>query len=856
MVTTVGGVQIEIRGDKSDFSRTMREVQRDAGRTGQSVAREFQQADRAAQRLNTSIKGSSSAFAGLLSVASGGILAGAIIQAADAFAGMRSKIALSISAADDLLAVEKQLYQQAIANRAALEPIVSLYQRIRGSRADLSNEQTLEITDRFSKSLVISGASAQGAASATLQFSQAIAGGVLRAEEFNSIIESNVRFVKLLADNLGVSVGQIRNLVNEGAITSDVIFKAIRENGADLDAEFTKIPLTVSSALVNVRNAFTNYVGLADQAGGSSAKLAGFINSIANDFDRLAEVVLVAAATIGGAGAGLLAARFVSGLLAIATASGTAAGAVGALRAQLAFFGGPVGLAITAVGAAFAFLAITAEDSLDKVARATGDYDRAVSELTSTQDELKGQYAALEKLNRDMAKAIEDGAAAAEQTAAREIDALQLRIDKNRELLGVYEEQAAAALDDARLARDQSRNDFAQAIGLPRRFDFNTNPEARAELERATQGFRAQLAELRATGQTLDDNTRKARDYFIAWQEAEQQVTSLTRRQGERIVAAGVAAFGITTPTATGGQPPAATELSEAEQKAADLAAAQLADQLSLLSGLERELALRLAIADGNAELVQILEDTQAVNDLAAEFAAAGLTDAEARAKAETFIADEKERAAAAAEREAGIQQRVDLFRLGQEQAKKEEEKAKAAAEAFRDQISNGLARGLEEGIRSGNWGEAFEGVLSEATSSALSRAIDELADELAGLLAGLFDGIGSSIGVSIGSLFAGGRAAGGSVRAGMRYMVGEQGPEMFVPTVPGMIVPKFEGPMSAAAGGAMGRSVYVDAKMVIQGSVTEEVLPRVQAMMAAQARELPRIVDARVSDSLRRGRY
>jgi len=791
MVTTVGGVQIEIRGDPSSFQRSMREVQRDASKTGQSVTREFTKADQSVTKLNNSLRTSSSVFAGLVSVASGGILAGAVIQAADAFSGMRSKIALAISAADDLLTVERQIYAQAIANRSALEPIVALYQRIRGARSDLSNEQTLEITDRFSKSLVISGASAAGAASATLQFSQAIAGGVLRAEEFNSIIESNVRFVKLLADNLGVSVGQIRNLVNEGAITSDVIFRAIRENGADLDAEFTKIPLTVSSALVNVRNAFTNFIGLSDQAGGTSAKLAGFINSIADDFDRLAEVVVAAAATIGGGVAGLLAARFVSGLLAIAAASGTATGAVGALRAQLAFFGGPVGLAITAVGAAFAFLSITAEDSLDKISRATGEYDSAVKDLLGTQEELKGQYAALEALNRDLAKAIEDGAAAAEVTASREIDALQLRIDKNRELLAVYEEQAAAALDDARAGRDTARNDFAQSLGLPRRFDYNTNPEARAELDRAGAEFRASLAAQRANGRALDENTRKARDYFIAWQEAEQQVSALSRRQGERIVAAGIAAFGI----------PEAVAESTAVQTTAVAALADETDRLT----------------EAQLDLLDVLDDADGVFQN---------------------------------RRDASTLQRVDEFRLNKAEAE-------ANANAISDRVAATISGALEQGIRSGNWGEAFRSILAESTSTALSQAINELADELVSLFSGLFDGAGPSIGTALGSIFGGGRAAGGPVKAGMRYMVGEQGPEMFVPTVSGVILPRAEFPASSAAGGLSGGHVVTVAPQFhVHGSITEDVLPRVQQMFAQQARELPRAVLAVVKDGQRRGRF
>jgi hypothetical protein len=74
---------------------------------------------------------------------------------------------------------------------------------------------------------------------------------------------------------------------------------------------------------------------------------------------------------------------------------------------------------------------------------------------------------------------------------------------------------------------------------------------------------------------------------------------------------------------------------------------------------------------------------------------------------------------------------------------------------------------------------------------------------------------------------------------------------------VPGTIVPQFEGPASAAANGVMGiQSMTITAPFIVQGSITEEVFPRVQAMMAAQARELPRVIDARVTDSLRRNRY
>ena len=780
MVTTVGGVQIEIRGDKSDFSRTMREVQRDANKTGQNVAREFQQADRAAQRLNTSIRSSTGAFAGLLSVASGGILAGAIIQAADAFAGMRSKINLSISAADDLLTVEKQLYQQAIANRAALEPIVSLYQRIRGSRADLSNEQTLEITDRFSKSLVISGASAQGAASATLQFSQAIAGGVLRAEEFNSIIESNVRFVKLLADNLGVSVGQIRNLVNEGAITSDVIFKAIRENGADLDAEFTKIPLTVSSALVNVRNAFTNYVGLSDQAAGTSAKLAGFINSLANDFDRLAEIVVVAAATIGGAATGLVAARFVSGLVAMSAAAGSAATAMGVLRAALAFFGGPIGLAVTAVAGAFAFLAVTSKDAGDSLMRAKDAARLANEVLAETRGIVSGSDSPFNQITEQA-----NDAASEVASLTGVIEQLTTGLANLREegqiatalRLGEALAKADASIAELQQEREQAGNRAFNAPNLGGREGLQRN------IDRALEGF--------------DDSERGRELVRLRQQRAalQNQLQAATQGLGVNDI------------------------INQFRNGSPQVDAAEVTTQVT-----------EQAVATG-----ELADETERL--------------AAAQERIDQFNLNRAEGQAGAA---AGVQQRLDEFNLNRAERDRQVQEAQAAADAFRERIASTLSQGLEQGIRSGNWGEAFRGILAQSTSDALSQAINDLASELVSLFSSALGGGG----FNLGSIFGGGRAAGGSVRAGMRYMVGEKGPEMFVPTTSGMIVPQFEGPASAAAGGVSGRSISISAPFIVQGSITEEVLPRVQAMMAAQAEQLPRIVDARVSDSLRRGRY
>ena len=788
MARVVGGVEIEIRGDDAHFERTMRDVRAEAGRTGQTMTREFRGAGNEAGKLKSQIMGTTSAFVGLAAVVTSTVLAGAITRAADEFAQMRSKINLSISAADDLLAVEKQLYQQAVANRAALEPTVALYQRLRGARADLTNEQTLAITDRWSKTLVISGASAQGAAAATLQFSQAIAGGVLRAEEFNSIIENNIRFVKVLADSLGVSVGDIRNLVNQGAITTETIFKALLDNSGALEAEFTKIPVTVNSAMVNVANAFTSYIGQADQASGTSAALAGFINSVASDFERLADIVIVAAATVGGAVAGLAAARVVGGLYALATASGTATGALVALRGALTLIAAnPVTLVITALAGAFAYMAVTSSDAEGALARANVALENSRRILAETNTLVSGENNPFAQISTQA-----EGAAGQVAKLAGVLEELQ------QGLANLREEGQIANL----LRLGEARNEIASAI---------------ADLERQRDQTIGRAANLR-TEDPISARSRAAQNFDQSEAgkkllELRQQLgfLELTILQQSRDVGVGdlINQFRNGSPDA-----PAAAADTPAAITAQAVATGELADETERLAAAQAELDGLLDDADGVFAKVR-------------------------------------------SDRDAATEQRVDEFNLNRAQRDREAQKIADAAQEMEDRIAASIARGLEEGIRSGNWGEALRGVLAQSTSDALSEAINDLAGELVNIFKGAFSGAGNSIGSFVGSLFGGGRAAGGSVRSGMRYMVGEQGPEMFVPSVPGMIVPRFEGPASAAAGGVQGRAgITIAAPFIVQGSITEEVLPRVQAMMAAQARELPRIVDARVSDSLRRGRY
>ncbi|WP_316867911.1 tape measure protein, partial [Ralstonia mannitolilytica] len=144
----------------------------------------------------------------------------------------------------------------------------------------------------------LSGASSEAAAGALLQLGQAFASGQLRGEEFNSVIEQTPRLAQAIADGMGVPLGSLRALAQEGKITSKAVLDALLKQRGRLAEEYGSLPDTVSGALTRLRNAFLRAFGERDTSSGLTAGLAQAIQLVAQHLELLidlAGVVLVAA---------------------------------------------------------------------------------------------------------------------------------------------------------------------------------------------------------------------------------------------------------------------------------------------------------------------------------------------------------------------------------------------------------------------------------------------------------------------------------------------------------------------------------------------------------------------------------
>jgi tape measure domain-containing protein len=293
-------------------------------------------------------------FSGLKTVLAGLGLGAVIregIQLADTYSNIEGRLSLVTTGTGQLADVTEKLYASAQRSRVGFEATADLYSSLARSTKSLGTSQgdLLQVTETINKALIVSGASAATAEGALTQLGQGFASGTLRGDELNSVLEGTPRLAQAIADGMGVTVGQLRALGAEGKITGETVFNALKSQKDAVEAEFAKMPTTVSQSFVQLQNAVLKYVGQANSAGGVTATMAAGIGLLAKNLDTVVPLVVTIAAALGiGYVTSAVAARIASIEMASGlTAVGLAAKNAGA--SLLGMFGGPVGLAITAV---------------------------------------------------------------------------------------------------------------------------------------------------------------------------------------------------------------------------------------------------------------------------------------------------------------------------------------------------------------------------------------------------------------------------------------------------------------------------------------------------------------------------
>lgn len=756
-----------------------------------------------------------------------------IIKYADDWTSARNALAAAGIATGDLADRQQQLVDLANETRTSTASTVELYSRLTRATSELGLTQAdvLRLTELLNKSFASSGLSTQEAASAALQLSQALASGQLQGDELRSLRENAPAVAQAIADAMGVGIGKLKDLGAEGKLTASVVSSAILGAANDIETRFAATTATVGQAITILNNELGRFIGETDQSLSATQRMAQGIVLLAENLDKVAGSAIIVAAALGANLGGRAVGAAIAGFTALRTQiavtnaqlvafelrSGLAAGALGrmsvagvaatgtmrGLGAAMAFFGGPIGLAITAVGAAVAGLAIVARNAEEDQQAFNEAMDESNRIMKETDEILKASAAGAKGVGEESAGAVGGINAMCDATRALADETYRLadaqaqaartaifsQVQKNRDRInelanpslfrrGLY---AAGTKYRGQSLQERDQKELealydANAELLSRSVQLVTDPNARLIRGRPSTAGRggrtstsgggsgrssdsSRIADLRER-LSLEEDLARVRatgdEAAIKREEERQRIIEATNRYRE----AGYA-----------DAEQRAINLIGAENQAQDIAEQREQTQARIREDVEREADLKRAAADWTArqhsaelEIARLRGDESAIRRL--------------------------EREAALRQRIAEYTERYGVAGVGlavAEQLRFDQ----AAADGDMAYAAENAARTFVDVIAADDpW---------SAAGYAFKRAAFEnleamFADVFKSLMAGNKDGGGvlGSIASGIGSFFSGGaRATGGPVTAGRAYKINHNNPqsEWFVPGVSGSVL-------------------------------------------------------------------
>lgn len=167
-----------------------------------------------------------------------------------------------------------------------------------------SNDEAVYFVEQLNKQFKIAGAGVEETTSAMYQLTQAMASGKLQGDEFRSIMENAPMLAQSIAQEMGMSVGQLKEMSSQGLITADIIKNALFNSAEETNQKFAEIPLTFQDIGTQLQNdLITAFAPVMQEIGNmaSSDLLQGALNELAFSFKVVAAAAQVSIATIKGA---------------------------------------------------------------------------------------------------------------------------------------------------------------------------------------------------------------------------------------------------------------------------------------------------------------------------------------------------------------------------------------------------------------------------------------------------------------------------------------------------------------------------------------------------------------------------
>ncbi|PZQ46167.1 MAG: hypothetical protein DI551_05670 [Micavibrio aeruginosavorus] len=291
-MTADESIVIDVRGEVSG-GRVIKRTLDDIAQSGDKATKAQQQLERQMQRMNSVANALRGGFFSLIAAFSLNELG----RISDGVSTLSGRLANATRSAYEAAQALSGLRSISIKTGTDMETVVSVFQRLSFVRDEInaSTSEMLKFTDTVSKLGLVSGASQTALSAGLTQLGQGLSSSILRAEEFNSIMENIPAVGKAIADQFGITTGQLRNLVVEGEVLSRDVFAAILLSSEQANEQFEKMPMTLGRAGGVIAAAFTEILDKMNRTTGSASGIAAIMLKIADIVSGLGNIFVGAA---------------------------------------------------------------------------------------------------------------------------------------------------------------------------------------------------------------------------------------------------------------------------------------------------------------------------------------------------------------------------------------------------------------------------------------------------------------------------------------------------------------------------------------------------------------------------------
>lgn len=242
-------------------------------------------ASQTAQKGLNGAKFAVNALAGAMATLGVGLGIRELSQVADTYTNLSARINIATKDGGDFKSAMAGVHQVALMTNSSLDATGSLFTRLNavGKDMGMTQQQALDLTKTVTQAIQIGGGSAQASEAAIQQFIQAMQGGVLRGEEFNSIMENGFGVTEALARGLGVTTGELRKMAENGELSAERVVKALQSQASEVQKTYDQFPTTIANALQRISTSWEIVIGKMDQSNGASATVADWLITIADN---------------------------------------------------------------------------------------------------------------------------------------------------------------------------------------------------------------------------------------------------------------------------------------------------------------------------------------------------------------------------------------------------------------------------------------------------------------------------------------------------------------------------------------------------------------------------------------------